>query len=227
MKEYFRKIGWRRIVCMVLGVVLLAIGVACMRLGGYGTDPFSCMNIGVSGHLPISYGTYQCIVNTILFIPVVLLAPRSLGIGALFNMYGLGYMVDLWMWLAAGRGITVEGLQENIPIRILFFLLGIVIMCYGVALYMESNLGIASYDMIGQIVDERTKGRLPFRWVRVATDLFCMMVGYLSGGTVGVGTVVVAFFTGPLVSWFRKGIANGVLAETIYEETGKDTEENE
>lgn len=211
MNAYLRNIGWKRIVFMILGIIILGIGIACLRFAGFGTDPFSSMNIGVSSHLPISYGTFQMIVNVVLFIPVIILYPRSFGIGAFFNMMGLGYIVEFCMWICSLAGFTIESVADYLPVRIFLMAAGILIVCLGVALYMQCDLGVAPYDMIAQIVDDRTHGRLKFKWVRVLTDLICMMIGFFSGEASGVATVVVAFFTGPVVSWLREHVASKII----------------
>ena len=204
MISYFKEIGLKRILLMLLGVIAIGIGVACLRFAGFGTDPFSCMNIGVSSHLPMSYGTYQMIVNVILFIPVILLCPRSFGIGAFVNMLGVGYIVDFCVLACGWMKITVETVETLWGIRMFLVFIGILILCFGVALYMNCDLGVAPYDMIAQIAQERTNGRLKFKWVRIALDVTCMLIGIFTGGTFGIATVFVALFTGPVVSWFRK-----------------------
>jgi uncharacterized membrane protein YczE len=211
MKEYFKKIGMRRIGCTILGVVLIGFGTAILKLSGFGTDPFSCMTIGISNHLPISLGTFQLLLNFILFIPIVILYPRSFGFGAFFNMLGVGYIIDFFMWIFGLLGITTEGVSDMLAVRIVCLLIGILIYCMGAALYMECDLGIATYDGIGIVIEDRSKGKFKFKWVRICTDFICMGIGFLSGGTLGVATVVVGFFTGPLVSWGREHIANPLV----------------
>ena len=194
----------KRLIIVIFANLLIGLGVAMLRFSSFGTDPFNCMNLGVSDHLPISYGTYQIIVNIVLFIPLIILRPRIFGIGALVNMFGVAYIVEFFTWLAGTCGITIEGLNDNIPIRIALLIGGILVLCIGVAMYMECDMGTAPYDAVGQVVDERTHGKLQFRWVRVGTDLLCMGIGFLTGSVVGIGTVVVGFFTGPVVAFFRK-----------------------
>lgn len=211
MKEYLKNIGWKRFVFMLTGVILIGFSVTFTRLACFGTDPFSCMNIGVSGHLPISYGTYQLIVNIILFIPVVLLCPRSFGIGAIFNMFGVGYAADLGLYIFSLFSIEESTFINAMPLRFLFFLTGLFLLCFGVALYMECDLGAAPYDMIGQIVEERTNGKIKFKWVRVFTDCLCMAIGFVSGGTIGLATILISLFTGPIVSLFREHAVKKII----------------
>lgn len=208
-----KKLSVKRILYMILGVVIIGLGVAGLRLAAFGTDPFSCMNIGVSNHLPISYGTYQAIVNIVLFIPVILIKPKSFGAGALFNMLGLGYVVDAFMWMLQKAGITVDGVESFYLGRACLLAAGILCISFGVALYMKTDLGVAPYDMIGQIVEDLTHGKVPFKWARVVLDFLSMAIGFIAGGTFGVATFVVGFFTGPLVSWFRDHVVSKIFAE--------------
>lgn len=198
MKNYAK-----RFVYMVLAIAILSFGIALLRFSSFGTDPFNCMNLGVSSHLPISYGTYQVLLNIVLFIPLVILKPAIFGPGAVVNMFCVAYFVEFFTWLIGLFGVTIDGVSDVLPARIILLILGVVFVCLGVAIYMECNMGTAAYDAIGQVVDERSKGHLKFKWVRVFTDCTCMLIGFVSGSIVGIGTVVCAFFTGPLVSYFR------------------------
>ncbi len=211
MKTYFKEIGWKRFVYMVLAIVFLGIGVSLLRLAGFGTDPFSCMVFGLVRHMPIGYGTLQIILNMVMFIPVIILYPRSFGAGAFFNMIGLGYIVDLCLYLCGICNVTVEGLQGMLIARVILLFAGICVMCFGIALYMECDLGIAPYDMIAQLIEDKTHRRITFKWGRILTDMVCIFIGFVTGGTVGLATVVVGFFTGPVVSFFRGMVRNNLL----------------
>ncbi len=211
MQNYLKNIGWKRFVYMVLGVVFLGIGVTLLRFAGFGTDPFSCMVFGLSSHLPISYGNLQAIINIVLFIPVIILYPKSFGVGAFVNMIGLGYIVDLCIYLSGLCGVTVETVAELLVVRILLLLAGIVVMCFGIALYMECDLGIAPYDMVAQLIEDKSHKKIPFKIGRIITDMICIAIGFVSGGTVGLATLVVGFFTGPVVSFFRSFVKRTML----------------
>ncbi len=193
-----------RIVLVVAANLILGGGISLLRLSGFGTDPYTCMNLGVSSHLGIGLGLYQVIFNTILFIPVFILDRKSFGIGALVNMFGLGYFIEFYMFLLAAAGITIEGLAGNTVIRIALLVAGVLVVCFGIALYMFCNLGAAPYDRLGVIIETYSHKKIKFKWARIAMDLTSIAVGILTGSVIGVGTVVVAFFTGPIVSFFRE-----------------------
>lgn len=74
---------------------------------------------------------------------------------------------------------------------------------------MTANLGMAPYDCVSFIVPNKTK--LPFRWWRIISDFICVAVGFACGATVGVGTLIMAFGTGPLLPLCNQYIAAPAL----------------
>lgn len=192
-----------RITLVVAANLILGLGIGILRLSGFGTDPYTCMNLGVSSHLGLSLGAYQMVFNILLFIPVYILDRKSFGVGALVNMLALGYFVEWFVMLFGCVGITIEGLAGNLPLRILFLLAGILVVCFGIALYMFCDLGSAPYDRLPVIIEHYSHEKVKFKWARVCMDIFSTVAGLLLGSVVGAGTVVVAFFTGPIVSFFR------------------------
>ena len=189
---------------MCIGNLFLGLGVALLRLADFGTDPYSCMNIGMSGQLGLTYGTFQLIMNLILFVPAIIVVPKTFGVGAFINMIGIGYIADFFMWFWGGFGFTIEVFSGQLIARIIIVLIGILVFCFGIGLYMACDMGVAPYDAVGLVLEKLSKGKLVFRWMRVVSDVICMIVGYISGGTLGVITIIVAFFAGPLVSWYRE-----------------------
>ncbi len=102
-------------------------------------------------------------------------------------------------------------------------MVGVVIICFGSAFYMTADLGVSTYDAVALIIcNTWKKGK--FQYVRIATDLVCVILGavlfLLSGGEfsgipaiVGVGTIITAFFMGPLIEFFNVHIARPILAK--------------
>lgn len=209
----------KRYVYIVLAVFLIALGVTSLRFSNFGTDPFNCMNLGVSSHLPISYGTYQLLVNILIFVPLYFLKPSILGLGAIANMFFCAYIVEGFSFVFQKMGMTNESLQGCFLIRILFLIVGLWCMCFGAALYMECNMGMAAYDALGLIIEEKVSGRIKYQNIRIATDITCILIGFFTGSVVGIGTIISAFFTGPLIQCIRQCIRD-VLKNHLTSHTG-------
>lgn len=199
------------IVSMCLGVIAIGISVGLMRIANFGTDPFSCMNLGISSHLPVSYGTCQLLVNLVLFIVMVLALRKAIGLGTLVNMAGCGYTADFLLWILGHFNISTESMDEHLVIRVVLMLAAVILLGFGAGLYMQCDIGIAPYDALGQVIEQAVHGKLQYKWTRIGTDLICVTVGFLLGSVVGVATVITAFFTGPLVTFFRNWLAKTKL----------------
>ena len=79
---------------MVAGILLIGISVGLLRLAAFGVDPFSCMNMGISGFLGMSFGNWQLIANILLLIVVFFTARSFIGLGTVVNMVFVGYIAD-------------------------------------------------------------------------------------------------------------------------------------
>ena len=192
-----------RVVLVVAANLILGGGIAVLRLSGFGTDPFTCMNLGVSSILGLGLGAYQVILNIILFIPVFILDRKSFGVGALVNMLALGYFVEFFMFLFSAAGVTIEGLAGSLGVRVFLLAAGVLVVCFGISLYMFCDLGAAPYDRLGVIIENYSHGKIKYKWARVGQDVISAVVGLMTGSVVSIGTVIVALFTGPIVSFFR------------------------
>ncbi|MCF0114373.1 MAG: membrane protein [Erysipelotrichaceae bacterium] len=200
----------KRIFWVIVSNIILSVGVTLLKYSNFGMDPFNCMNFGVSQVLGMSHGTYQMIFNFVLFIPIVLLDRSCFGIGAIINMILLGYLIDFETAIATNMGYAA-GSISNIPVQIILMILGVVVVAFGVAIYMHCNLGASSWDYLGQLIEKKTNGKLPYKWARIGYDCIAIAIGFLTGATVGIATVIVGFFTGPLVSFFREKVATKLL----------------
>lgn len=89
---------------MVAGILLIGISVGLLRLAAFGVDPFSCMNMGISGFLGMSFGNWQLIANILLLIVVFFTARSFIGLGTVVNMVFVGYIADFVCWLAQDAG---------------------------------------------------------------------------------------------------------------------------
>ena len=80
----------------------------------------------------------------------------------------------------------------------------------GDALYISADMGIAPYDAAGYIIEILTKKTISFRTARILLDIICVSIGFLTGlqteiqwKIIGIGTVLLASCTGPLIQFFR------------------------
>ena len=85
-------------------------------------------------------------------------------------------------------------------LRVLCSVLGCVILASGMSLVIRSDAGTGPNDLVAVILTDKLK-KFQFRWVRMVCDACFMIVGFLLGGTVGIGTVIAVFLVGPVAQF--------------------------
>ena len=197
----------------VIGVVLIGCCVFLLKLSGFGTDPFSSMNMAVSEYLSISFGIWQLGVNIVLF-SIMALRRKILhirgryglmGFGTIVNMVFCGILVDcfqsIYTWMGGG--------ELEFGARCVVLILAVFGICLGCSLYITADLGSAPYDNLGQeIADGIGKS---FRICRTVTDLICVTISLIFGGEVGIATLIIACGTGSLVQFFHTKVSRPLL----------------
>ena len=206
----------RRIMMSLAGVLICAVSVGVFKIAALGVDPFQSLMSGLDAFIPIPFGTLYVIVNALLLIFSLLTDRHNIGIATFINLFLLGYITQF----------SYEMLQVLLPdpslaMRVGCLLVGIVVLCFGSSLYMAAALGVSTYDAVAIVLSEKWKlGK--FQYIRIACDFVCVALGVgiflLSGGTwrqvpeiAGIGTIITAFFMGPLIAFFRRAIALPLL----------------
>jgi len=190
-----------RIIFAIIGITILAMGLSFMRYAILGVDPITCLNIGIARQVNLSFGTWQLIMCFILLIGVFIFDRGKIGFGTIYILLASGYTSDFFLWL-----ITKIPLLEafSLGIRIIAFTLGLNIVYFGSAVYIETNMGLSPYDAVAIIISEKIKRQNWFRWIRIGTDALCVIGGILTRSDVGIGTLVSVLLGGPLIAFYRK-----------------------
>ena len=211
-----REINLKRIAMSLCGVIICAVSVGIFKIAALGVDPFQSFMAGLDALIPIGFGTLYVITNAVLLLFALVFDRHYIGIATFINLFLLGYITQF----------TYEYLQTvfidpSLITRIICLIVGVVVICFGSAFYMTADLGVSTYDAIALIIcNTWKKGK--FQYVRIITDVVCVILGVLlflmAGGTIsqiptiaGVGTIITAFFMGPLIEFFNVDIARPFL----------------
>ncbi|MDO4621816.1 MAG: hypothetical protein Q4B22_02580 [Eubacteriales bacterium] len=207
MKNYFQKVGARRVIMMFVGNCILGLGISIFKLAGLGNDPFSGMNMAVAAVLAMSYPLFQILINLVYFVVEAALGRRYIGIGTIVNAVLLGYLVSFFYAVLSPLYVP-----QTLPMQILVLLAGMIITSLGISLYQTSDVGVAPYDALSLIMAERIN-KLPYFWCRVITDGCCALICFLSGGIIGLGTLVTAFGFGPFIHFFNVRVSEKLTGQ--------------
>ncbi len=208
MKEWFTKDKLKKAPLMLAAVITMGICVALLKMTAFGPDPCSTMNYGVSSKLDLSFGVYQMCINIIVFIIVFFIDRSLLGLGSFGNMILVGYSADLTSWLMNRLfGITAF---ESSGARICVMLVTLCVFVFAAAIYMNCGLGTAPYDALSVLLHKRLfadrGSKVPFRAVRIAYDGAATLIGFLTGGGVGIVTLIMIPSLGSAVDFVGRHI---------------------
>lgn len=215
VKEYLRA-NSRRIAMSLFGVIICAISVGIFKIAALGVDPFQSFMAGLDKLIPIEFGTLYVIVNAILLVFSIIVDRHNIGIATFINLFLLGYITE-WSY----EFLQTIFINPSLIVRLICLIVAIIIICFGSAFYMTADLGVSTYDALAIVMSGKWKlGK--FKYIRIATDLVCVILGtilFLLGGgkanmiitIVGVGTIITAFFMGPLIEYFNEKFARPFL----------------
>lgn len=206
----------KRILMSVFGVALCGVSVGMFKFAALGVDPFQSLMSGLDAVIPIRFGTLYVIVNAVLLLFALIFDRKKIGIATFINLFLLGYIVEF------SQGLC-EKLMPNASLwlRVVILLIAIVILCLSSALYFTADLGVSTYDAVALVWSQR-QSKIKFAYCRVICDLVCVALGVvlllIAGksfeeifGSVGIGTIITAFFMGPLITFFNVRVAQPLL----------------
>ena len=196
-----------------IGVMICGISVGMFKHAALGVDPFQSLMSGLDAVIPIRFGTLYVIVNLILLLFSLCLDRRKIGLATVINLFFLGYIAEF-----SQNCCRIVFPEIGIFGRAVLLLIAIVIMCLASAFYFTADLGVSTYDAVALIWSEK-QSRIPFKYCRIICDCVCVILGTLLCiasrinifGEVGVGTIVTAFFMGPLIEFFNLKVARPFL----------------
>jgi uncharacterized membrane protein YczE len=176
---------------LIIGLFLYGVALGLMVRGGIGVSPWDVLALGVSGQSGLGYGIVTNLVAVVVLLLWIPLRQR-VGLGTLLNALLIGPSADLTL--------AVIPAPPSLWVGAPMFLLGLVLLAFATGLYISANFGPGPRDGLMTGLVRRTGWSV---WlVRTLIEGSVLVVGFVLGGPVGVGTVLFALGIGPLVGWF-------------------------
>jgi uncharacterized membrane protein YczE len=180
----------RRLVHLYVGLALFGVSVALMLAARLGLDPWDVFHQGLARRTGLRFGWIVIGVSAVVLALWIPLRQRP-GLGTISNVILVGLTVDATLAVLPRPG--------QLAGRVAFLLVGIVINAVATGLYLGAGLGPGPRD--GLMTGLARRG-YSIRLARTSIELSVLTVGWLLGGTVGVGTLLYAISIGPLVHLF-------------------------
>ena len=192
---------WLRI---VLGLLVFAFGVHLTIYANIGLAPWDCLGMGIAKHTVLNYGLSMTVMGVAILLLDLLLRER-IGFGTIIDALLTGNFVQLYN--------DLNPLPENrsLWLGVLVMLTGFVFMALGMMIYMKAAQGCGPRDSLLVGLGKRMP-RLPIGVVEILLWAAVLLIGWLLGGPVGIGT---------LISTFGAGLVMQVVYNVIHFEPRK------
>ena len=192
-----------RILILMIGLSIAHLGVTLFLLSELGSDPFNVLIQGLFRTLSsltersfLTHGRVHIAVS-LLIILILLLTDRSyIKIGTVLCMVCGGPIIDFFTLLLTPLFEKIGSL----PLRILVLAVGCVILAYGMTIVIKSDAGTGPNDLVAIVISDKLHRK--FSVVRIIVDVCFVTVGWLLGGTFGIGTIICAALVGPVAGFF-------------------------
>ena len=178
----------RRILQLLIGLPLYGAGAALTVDAGLGVDPWTVLAEGLSIRTGIGVGWMTNILGLLILLLWIPLRQRP-GIGTVANILVVGTAMQVTLWVLP----PITGFLAQLAVLVS----GILLVAVASGLYIGAHFGPGPRD--GLMTGLRSRFGMPIWAARASVELTVLVIGWLLGGTVGLGTVLFAATIGPLV----------------------------
>lgn len=204
----------RRLLHLLLGLFLFSLGCFLNIQANIGLAPWDALSMGLSYLTGLSYGDIVVLSGFAIIVLDVILKEK-VGLGTIINAIALGKFVDL----IAFTGLIPQ-MAGGIP-GVLMLLAGQLSICIGSYFYIGAGMGCGPRDALMVALGKRLP-KLPIGAIRGLLEGSVLLVGWLLGAKVGIGTVISVFGIGfmlqltfKLLHFEVRDVRHESIAETI------------
>lgn len=183
--EGFWDFNPKSLVVLVIGLVLFGLGEACLVLANLGSTSWTVLSQGLSQQLQIPLGFMTVIISGLALLSWIPIRIKP-GIGTVLNMIIIAWVLGMVVE-------TVDG-PESLLGRVVLTFIGIFLVGLASAIYLTCHMGAGPRDGLMVGLCQLTGWRVSV--VRTGIEVTVSLLGWLLGGTLGIGTVLFAIGVG-------------------------------
>ncbi|HHT19811.1 MAG TPA: hypothetical protein GXZ74_00010 [Tissierellia bacterium] len=209
MKKHF----WIRFLKLIFGLFLHGLGIVMQIQANIGYAPWDVLHVGLAQTIGLTIGQASISVGLMILL-IDLLLKEPLGLGTILNMLLVGLFVDLIM----STGLIP--VMSHLIGSVLLLFLGLVVLALGVYFYIGSGFGAGPRDTLMVALNRRLN--VPIGIARSGIEFTALVIGWLLGGMVGIGTIMAVILIGFILqSLFRllrfepKDVAHETLTDYL------------
>ncbi|MBU7593227.1 YczE/YyaS/YitT family protein [Metabacillus halosaccharovorans] len=175
----------------MIGISVMSFGIVLMIKADLGSAPWDVLHIGLFEHFGLTIGTWSIIMGFFVLGSASLLTKSLPQTGAFLNMLLVGIFIDMYLL------IPFLQTPDSLGFQIIMLIIGIVVIGYGMGLYIAADCGIGPRDSLMIALVKMTGMKI--QWIRLLMEIVVLSFGWLLGGPVFIGTIIFCLTIGHVV----------------------------
>lgn len=192
-----------RIIILFFGLAIAHLGVTLFLLADLGADPFNVLVQGIFRTLSsfisfslLTHGNTHVVICFLIIIALLFIDKSYIKIGTILCMIFGGPIIDFFTLILAAP----LGNMDSLISKIIINGLGCVVLAFGMTIVIKSDAGTGPNDLVSIVLADKLKKN--FGIIRIIVDVSFVLIGFILGGSFGIGTLICAFLVGPVANIF-------------------------
>lgn len=188
------KLQYKKYIIFLLGISILTLGVSMTVKSDIGAGSYDSINFAIADMLNIKVSLAISITSFMVLIIAAFIRKEAPRITTFITSVIMGLFTDIWVKI-------VDLIQVNTILnKGLVFIIGMVLVCFGIALYMIPKLPTNPTD---DLMIALTEKKISIKRAKMTIDIICIVLALILKGPIGIGTIVLTFLVGPTVDIFH------------------------
>ena len=179
----------------IIGLTFLSLGISLIILADLGAGAWDAMYVGLSENLGLSVGTWIFIVGILLIFVNALLLKERIDVSAVIPVFGVGFLIDFWLLF-----VFANFQVPMLAIQLAMLGGGVAVIAVGIACYLQSKIARNPMDTL--MIAIQTLSGKSMAVSKTMMELGVLVIAFLLGGPIGLGTIFVTLLIGPMIQFF-------------------------
>ena len=179
-----------RFIVFIVGLLIMTLGVVMLILADLGATPWDVLHVGLYYKFGLTIGSWSIIIGFFILALSAVLLKEFPKMGAFLNMVLFGVFMDLHFMLPFMQT------PSSLAGKIIMFISGIIICCYGMGIYISAQFGAGPRDSLMIALTSKTGWKVAH--IRLCMEIVVLLIGWQLGGPVFWGTIFIGISIGPI-----------------------------
>ena len=177
-----------------LGLFVMSYGIILLLEAELGMASWNILEVGLYQQFGFTIGIWSLIISAAVILLNIFVTRKIPGWGMIMNMILVGVFMDIIIFLHLVPNVS------GLVLQIVYFIIGFIFLTFGIGMYISPLLGEGPRD--GLTLNLSRRSGFSIRQVRTSMELVVLAIGWLLGGPVGIGTIIITLFMGFLIQYF-------------------------